>query len=65
MRDVQVTLQDVHHPRCHENGAEMAGNARQPPAISQFSKPDFWGSAGFYLVDKRTIRSNSGAWPTR
>jgi hypothetical protein len=20
VRDVQVTLQDVHHPRCHENG---------------------------------------------
>ena len=26
VRDVQVTLQDVHHPRRHENGRRLAGN---------------------------------------
>jgi hypothetical protein len=30
VRDVQVTLQDVHHPRCHENGQRLAGNVGLP-----------------------------------
>ncbi len=30
MRDVHVTLKDVHHPRCHENGQRLAGNVGKP-----------------------------------
>jgi hypothetical protein len=26
VRDVQVTLQDVYHPRCYENEQRLAGN---------------------------------------
>jgi hypothetical protein len=35
VRDVQVTLQDVHHPRCHENGQRLAGNVGNPEAIQK------------------------------
>jgi hypothetical protein len=30
VRDVQVTLQDVHHPRGHENGQRLAGYVAKP-----------------------------------
>jgi len=30
VRDVHVTLKDVHHPRCHENGQRLAGNVGKP-----------------------------------
>ena len=30
VRDVQVTPQDVHHPRRHENGQRLAGYVGKP-----------------------------------
>jgi hypothetical protein len=37
VRDVHVTLQDVHHPRCHENGQRLAGNVALPDPYQDFS----------------------------
>ena len=44
MRDVQVTLQDVHHPRGHENGQRLAGYVGYPEVMVRI------GSAGITLA---------------
>jgi hypothetical protein len=34
VRNVQVTPQDVHHPRRHENGQRLAGYVGNPSLIA-------------------------------
>jgi len=33
VRNVQVTPQNVHHPRRHENGQRLAGNVSNPEVV--------------------------------
>jgi hypothetical protein len=40
VRDVQVTLQDVHHPRRHESGQRLTGYVGKPEVMGHSA---FWG----------------------
>jgi hypothetical protein len=50
-----MILSGVGNPEV-SNGVNHFRFARQPPAVSQFSKTGLLGVSGFYLVDKRDER---------
>jgi hypothetical protein len=59
VRDVRVTLQDVHHPRRHENGQRLAGYVGQPEVIQTGSGQSVPGSR-LVSTDRSKLLGSAG-----